>query len=238
MRAIHLANSNKRDAEVGLEARPERRPVALVLPDGGEPVQVKFLKCTADTDSLLRAHDNDLLAAGAALMAGDPEVDIERVGRPLRRTHKLYVNQEGNIAYRVSLVQVVRNADGSERERRDLAKAASNVSAEIPIQWSGRLFPKAKALRQFVFTRAYQIRHTSGLSYDFLYEMAKTLAEADALMFVGAGKKGNEPIVLNTGGEPYRGFLEGRVRGDTYCLVLHLTNIELKALPAPAAQES
>ena len=47
-------------------------------------------------------------------------------------------------------------------------------------------------------------------------------------MFVGAGEKGNEPLILNRGGIPYRGFLEGRVKGKSYCLILHLTNLELK----------
>ncbi|ODS32091.1 MAG: hypothetical protein SCARUB_02798 [Candidatus Scalindua rubra] len=58
--------------------------------------------------------------------------------------------------------------------------------------------------------------------------MAKELHDKNALMFVGGGQKGNEPLILTTGGTPYRGFLEGRVKDDTYCLILHLTNLELK----------
>jgi len=34
--------------------------------------------------------------------------------------------------------------------------------------------------------------------------------------------------VFSQGGEPYRGFLEGRIDGDRYCLILHLTNLEVK----------
>ena len=48
-------------------------------------------------------------------------------------------------------------------------------------------------------------------------------------MPVGAGEKGNQPLVMSDGGKPYRAFLEGRVRGDSYCLILHLTDQELKA---------
>jgi hypothetical protein len=58
--------------------------------------------------------------------------------------------------------------------------------------------------------------------------MATDLAERNSLMLMGAGAKGNEPLILTTGGEPFRAFLEGRVEGDKYCLLLHLTNIELK----------
>ena len=37
--------------------------------------------------------------------------------------------------------------------------------------------------------------------------------------------KGAGPIVLSNGGTSYRGFLEDRIDGDKYCLIL-----ELKAL--------
>jgi hypothetical protein len=36
--------------------------------------------------------------------------------------------------------------------------------------------------------------------------------------------------VITAGGESYRGFLEGRIEGDRYRLVLHLTNMELTPL--------
>ena len=39
---------------------------------------------------------------------------------------------------------------------------------------------------------------------------------------------------MSDGGKPYRAFLEGRVKGDSYCLLLHLTDQELKA---PAKDE-
>ena len=59
------------------------------------------------------------------------------------------------------------------------------------------------------------------------------------LMLVGAGPKGNQPLVLTRGGQQYRGFLEGRTQGDKYCLILHLSNMELKAAPqAPATEEA
>jgi hypothetical protein len=60
--------------------------------------------------------------------------------------------------------------------------------------------------------------------------MAKTLHETGSMMFVGGGKKGNEPLIMTRGGEPYRGFLEGRIQGDKYCLILHLTNMEMKVV--------
>ena len=70
--------------------------------------------------------------------------------------------------------------------------------------------------------------HINGLTYDFLYEMAKELHEAKALMIVGAGPNGKSPLIFRSRSLPYRGFLEGRIDGDKYILLLHLSNLELK----------
>jgi len=233
MRGIRIENVKKRDAEVGFASQRPKRTITMVLPDGNTASNVKFVKTTADLPGLLAEH-GDLLGVAEALVLYDPEIDMELVGRPVRSTHKLYLTPEGTPAYRVTLTQVVYNPDGTERERRDLSKAESNINTEAPIAWSGRKFAKAEAVRRFVFTKSYQLRHTSGLSYDFLYDMAKTLQDEDALMMVGSGPKGTGPLILTTGGDPYRGFLEGRVDGDRYLLIMHLTNIELKTLPKEA----
>lgn len=50
------------------------------------------------------------------------------------------------------------------------------------------------------------------------------------MVLIGAGAKGIDPLLLSRGGQPYRGLLEGRTDGDKYCLILHLTDIEMKGL--------
>ena len=75
--------------------------------------------------------------------------------------------------------------------------------------------------------------HVNGLTYDFLFSMAKELEQSESLLLLGAGAKGAQPLVLTRGGQQYRGFLEGRTQGKKYCLILHLSNMELKAAPAP-----
>jgi hypothetical protein len=88
--------------------------------------------------------------------------------------------------------------------------------------------PIEDAVRRFAFVRKLQLRHVNGLTFDFLYEIAKTLEESGKLMFVGAGKKGAQPLIFQTNGTPFRGFLEGRVKDESYKLVLHLSNLEIK----------
>ena len=231
MRTINLTNDKKRDAEVCMET--ERRPpsVKRVMADGSDFASVKVLKqnLALAFDSLKRQYD-DLDQMGQAIIDADPEIDMEVIGRRISGTRKLYIGADGAIAYRVNLVQVIKDPAGNQIEQRDLTKAVSNVTGESVVQWSGRKFPKHETIRKFVFQRKLQIKHVSGLTFDFLYAMAKDLEESNSLMFVGGGKRGNEPLVLTQGGEPYRGFLEGRTSGDKYCLILHLTNLEVKAV--------
>jgi hypothetical protein len=82
-----------------------------------------------------------------------------------------------------------------------------------------------------------QLHHINGLTYDFLFGMAKELEAKNALMLLGAGPKSNQPLILRRGSTPYRGFLEGRTQGDKYCLILHFSNLELKA-PTAASEEA
>ena len=231
MRAIHIANDKKRDAEVGFEANLTKSAIHYVLPDGQTHKNIKILKQTVNrTDEALIDEYLDLKALARAIIEADPEIDMEIIGRKLGRTRKLYLTGDNRIAYRVNLVQVVRNPDGTEKERKDLTKTPGNVNVEAPVSWSGKKFPKATVVKKFVFTRKYQIKHVSGLTYDFLYDMAKDLHESKSMMLVGAGAKGADPIRLTTGGQQYRGFLEGRIEDDKYCLILHMTNMELKGI--------
>jgi hypothetical protein len=109
-----------------------------------------------------------------------------------------------------------------------------SANVALPLRWSGKLIPRAEAARKFVFTGKRQIRHVNGLTYDFLYAIARELEERDSLLVVGAGPKGKQPLVLRRGALPYRGFLEGRSRGPEYLLLLHFSNLELKS-PAPGS---
>jgi len=60
--------------------------------------------------------------------------------------------------------------------------------------------------------------------------MAKSLHKKESLMMLRAGDKGNEPLVFQDGGKSYWAFFEGRVRGDIYLLLLHLSNLEFKGV--------
>jgi len=231
MRTINITNEKKRDAQVCMEAIKRPSGIKRVMENGEDYFNVKVLKHNLSLAfETLRQNYDDMTAMGNALIESDIEIDMEMIGKKITGTQKLYLNQNGKIAYRVNMIQVLKDPLGNEKERRDLARVMSNVTGESIVQWTGRKFPKSEAIRKFVFVRKMQLKHISGLTFDFLYEMAKSLHEAKALMLIGGGPKGNGPLIITQGGEPCRGFLEGRIEGEKYCLILHLTNMELKVI--------
>ena len=231
MREINIMNDNKRDAVVGMETLKRRSGVKRVLENGEPTVNTKILKqnLALSFDTLSRQYP-DLVEMGKAIIASDPEVDMEVVGKKIGSTHKLYIRQNGQIAYRVNLYKITKDPQGNEKERSDFEKALANITGDSVVRWSGKPIARSTAIRKFVFVHKHQLLHTNGLQYDFLYSMAKDLHDSDSLMFMGGGKKGNESLVITQGGEAYRAFLEGRIDGDKYMLLLHLTSMEMKAV--------
>lgn len=231
MRKIHISNEAKRDAEVAFGTTFRRQKTIYKTESGSTTTSERRLRATmATTDSALVAAYGDALAD--ALIAGDPDVDMELMGRKLEGLKRVYITADQKVAYGVTLSEHVFLADGTEKEVRPESTTMANIALDgVPLRWTGKLIPKDKAVRMFIFKKNYQVQHINGLTYDFLYDMAKKLADANAMMLVGAGAKGVEPLVMSNGGTPYRAFLEGRVDGDKYALILRLTNLELKGIP-------
>lgn len=231
-RKLHLSNAEGRDATVlfasiGAEVGP-----ALGLP--GEEVGFRRWLAATDTGLLpaLEARYGDALAQ--ALVEADPEVDIENVGRTLGATDNVFLSSVGEVLFASpNVTELVLGPDGSEKERRSPVDSEANVNESTPLRWSKMRLKRGVAARRFVFARSLQIHHVDGLSYDFLHAMAKELDEADEVVLVGGGPAGRDPLVFQTNGSPYRGFLEGLVDGARYQLLLHLSNLELK-VPASA----
>jgi hypothetical protein len=235
MRLLNLSNEKKRDAQVGFESIKEKSTIEMVLPDGTPKLSARALRATLATglDALMDSYGS-AAAVAQAIIESDPDVDPERFGMILPKTRRVYLSKNGTVAYCVNVEEVVCNPDGSVKEVRPYQPAEANISGDIPLRWTGKMLPKSQAVRMFAFTHTYQIKHINGLTFDFLFAMAKQLHEANAMMLLGAGPKGNAPLVMSQGGSSYRAFLEGRVDGERYCLAMHLSNLELKV---PSARQ-
>jgi hypothetical protein len=235
MPEISLMNSKGRDAQVMAESVRISQRVRWLDADDRQAGSARIMKGTIDRDyEALLSESGAPDKVAEALVAGDPEIDIESVGSFLRDTSRVYVNTDRQIVHGVTQVEIVRNPDGSEKMRRPKKITPTNVSRDHPLHWSGKLLSKREVYNKFVMVAKLQVVHINGLTYDFLYEIARDLEKKNSLLLLGAGPKSNQPLILRRGSLPYRGFLEGRTRGADYCLLLHLSNIELKAPEAPA----
>ena len=211
-----------------------RLPIVFSLDAVTKDMLVRILN--EPQNAILRQYEALLAEAGSdealaqALIAGDPEIDLVQTGRFIAGSQRILVNPDKQPIYKVRVVERVHNADGSVKEEKDFAARSQNIVGDFPVAWTGKKMPIAQAYNRFIFGRKYQLSHTSGLTYDFLYAMAKELHDSQSLMLMAAGAKGNEPLIFQENGKPYRAFLEGRIDGDKYLLLMHLSNLELKSI--------
>lgn len=230
-RYINLADTKGRNAEIIFSGITRKSTVRTVTAKG-EPVHtLRVLKAGASSsyEALLNTYKNDEGIA-QALLKDDPEVDLIQTGRFIKSVQKVFIDEQLHPVFSINSSERVFLPDGTLKEERPLKELQGNILSEFPVRPTGKLFPRKEMYNKLVFARKYQLSHVNGLTFDFLMELAKDLAEKDALMMVGGGAKGNEPLVFQDGGKSYRAFLEGRVQKDGYILLLHLSNLELKGI--------
>jgi len=224
---IHLSNATSRNATVvavGVKLQDSSIPAK-----DGSPVSFKRYiaagEGTLHSDLVKKLGDD----YSKALVEADPEVDFETVGRSIEGTTSVLMDKNGNPLYCAPEVfEIIYGVDGKETERRTPIDVAPNINEDVPIKWTGRLIPRTDLVRKFAIKRTMQIKHADGVTFDFLYAIAKELEEKDSVMLLASGADGKSPLVFQTNGTPYRGFLEGRTQGEGFVLLLHLSNMELK----------
>jgi hypothetical protein len=229
LRKIRLADHRGREATVVLVPR-RRLPEPSYTDTSGAPLRfVRLVKATeASSHAALLSRFGDPESLSRALIDGDPEINLEAAGREAGPCDRVHVGADGKPLYSARMIEVILNRDGNEIARRELVETPANIVPDTPPRWSGKLIPKMEAARRYAFTRAYQVRHSNSLEYDFLFGLARYLEERNCLVLVGSGPKGQGPLILERNGTPMKGFLEGRTKDDSYQLVIHLATFELK----------
>jgi hypothetical protein len=226
--AINISNSKNRDAVVALETVRRQIDVRYQTEDGRPVTARRTMKSDIEHDlAAIQGDRKDLGSVAKLIVDGDPEINIERFGLLLNDTSRIYVSENG-IAHLVEEFEVIKNPDGTVRERRPRKKLPQNIDSDIPLKWTGKFIKKEEAAHRFVLSNKRQLAHINGLTFDFLFAMAKELDKRKSFLLLRAGDKADQPIVLTRGGKSYNAFLEGRVKGNSYCLILHLSNMELK----------
>ena len=229
LRRIRLADHRGREATVVLV--PCRKPPAITYADSYD-APVRFTRRIKSTDATsynaLQSRFSDPDSMARALIDGDPEIDIQAAGREAGPCDRVHVGSDGKPLYSARMVEIVHDREGNEITRREPVNTPANLVPDTPPCWSGKLIPRSDAVRLYAFTRAYQVRHTNSLEFDFIFGLARHLEERDSLALVGSGPKGTGPLILKRNGTPMKGFLEGRTKGDAYLLVIHLASLDLK----------
>lgn len=230
---LHLEHG-ARSARVALHGLPLERPkqkTANVTPQG--PVSTWRVVTGA------RRGADDITFD--KLLEGDPELDLQMAGTEVDSDSATpaWFDPNANAPRPIgdfADVDIVYDASGAEKARRPHLVRRSNLNELHPVKLGKRL-PATDALVAFAFKQTLQVAHTDGLTFEFLRDLAKDLADKGEVALLGAGPKGNMPLVLREHGTAYRAFLHGEVDGEgRYKLLLLLSDQELK-MPAPAGDE-
>jgi hypothetical protein len=230
MDQIHLENLGK-SAKVILKRLPPANPEPPILEKTacGEIAPIKLIngvRSTIDVQAL----------TPDAIIRGDPELDLGRAGVVLDPESLSTAYIEPSDPARVPVANftqtdIVYDAAGQEKERRPHLTRKANIADLYPVK-IGKRMPLQQAFTQFVFRQACQILHEDGVTMDFLYGIARDLHEKQEVALLGAGAKGNQPLVIRDKGNPYRAFLYGEIgegkASDQYKLLLLLSDQELK----------
>lgn len=232
-RKIRLSDPRGRNAVVALEACRVANEVRYRNATGAIVGHTRLIKSNVATNhAALLDRFGDQQGLAKALIAGDPEIDLEAAGKETGPCKRVFVDEKGEPLYAAKIVEVVYGPDGLEKERREPKSSSSNLLDPWP--WSGKLLPREVAARRFAFTRKYMVRHVDALTFDFLFALASYLESKDSLIVIGSGVKGSGPLILERNGSPMLGLLEGRIEGEGYLLILHLAAFELRQLPETA----
>lgn len=144
-------------------------------------------------------------------ISSNSEVDFEKTGCEIKHLQRFYTDRNGEPANCIWFEETIFDKDGNAKDVHPLEKKQSNVTdVSHPLLWTNKYIPYEVAARKYVFTQIYRICHVDSLTFDFLYDIARDLEEHNAVMYMGMGENGDEPVVFREGGKPYRVFLKGK----------------------------
>ncbi|MEZ4461113.1 MAG: hypothetical protein R3E66_15600 [bacterium] len=179
-RTIKISDDKKRDADIQIEGIKGKARLKWVNARN-QPVQSeRLIKATEDHtyDALLKKFGDDNKLA-LALVDADPEIPFDKAGRRVGSSDRVWIRQDGSVLYCARTLLVRTDATGEEIERSDFVDVEATVGDDKILPWTGRMFSRNEIVHKFAVIRKIRLRHINGLTFDFLYEIAKTLQEQD-----------------------------------------------------------
>ena len=229
MRKIHISDSNAKNTFVHFT--PIKAPANPIRAFGKQKVFSKRLIISGENNDYENLFSKYQERLPEILLNEDPELDLELIGRPIEKTNTVFINKENEIMkIAPNWVELIFDKDGNEKEKRIPEDRLANITDEIPIRFTKMKLKRKDAVKKFVFSRTLQLWHSDGLTFEFLFNIAKELDENDEMMLLGSGERGRDPLIFQNNGLPWRAFLEGRIQDDSYALLMRLSNLELKSV--------
>jgi hypothetical protein len=231
IRRLRLADHRGREALVALLPVHATTRIHYQGPEGQPVLHRRRIKLPTERIYPPGADPDDV---SRALIDGDPDIDLELTGRTTGPCERRWLDQDGHPCYAPSYVEVRTHADGTERARRPLPMRPATLVTARPRVWSGVVRSRTDVIRTEIFTRAYQVAHTTALEFDFLSALAQYLQDGAMMVQVGSGAHGTGALRCERNGLAYRGWLDGHVGADGYQLVLYLAGGALLTGEAPS----
>ncbi|MHA1721037.1 MAG: hypothetical protein ACTSWX_02875 [Promethearchaeota archaeon] len=195
--------------------------------DGKKVSHVKILNFDSKLD-IQNLENNENLTE--LLIDGDPEFDIENTGKIIQHVNKLVVNNELKPVYNYQEIDVLMQPNG-EIKTRPHKQSKRNILEKLPVITSDEYISPRNFIRKYLVKQSFFMGHTDGVSYKFLFELAKNLSDMQKLVRIYAidsETKKKIPIVIKNGGTLYpAAFIYGKIHGEKYCLRLLLVDREL-----------
>jgi len=229
LKEIHIANEKNRDANVRFVSLiKENDPVFSYKNKAIKNKRILINSSKTNDDYLIKTYSKKL---ADEILKNDVDLDIEYSGKFIGDIDRVLFNSKSEILYSPPKIkEILYNSKGDELKKQEPKEITPNVRDDTPpLKWTGKFYKRQEVLKKFVITKSIQLKHVDGLTYEFLYDMAKTLDTKQSMILLGGGK-GKDPLIFQTNGSPYRGFLDGKINKKQFQLILRLSNMELKKL--------
>ena len=228
LRRIHIADHKGRESSVSFTSLRHQQNVAYFYEES--PVKHTRLLSDSKTTNIEQLSKTFKDNLAEEIINNHVDLNMEIFGKQVSDTDVVLLDSKSQILYSPPKVQEeIYNSKRELQKTQDPIEMEANVRDDTPpLRWTKNLLSREEAISKFIFKKSLQLFHNDGLTFEFLFNMAKELHEKKQMVLLGAGEKGTDPIILQSNGTPYRGFLDGYVDGNKYKLFIRLSNQELK----------
>jgi len=228
LRRIHIADHKGRESSVSFTSLRHQQDIDYFY----EESPVTHTRLLSDSkitniDHLTKTYQDNL---ADEIINNHVDLNMEIFGKQVSDTDVVLLDSQSQILYSPPKIQEeIYNNKSELQKTQEPVEMEANVRDDTPpLRWTKNFLSREQAVSKFVFKKSLQLFHNDGLTYEFLFNMAKELHEKKQMVLLGAGEKGTDPIILQSNGTPYRGFLDGYIDNQKYKLFIRLSNQELK----------